>query len=78
MPSGAPGCGSLTTLVVELAPLDPQQRVGWWLYAISVAGVSFYVAGVVRCVAGVVFCVAGVRFCVAGMYPAWQACTLRF
>ena len=40
---GAP----LTTLSTGLAPPDPQQPIGWWLLAISVAGVVFYVAGVV-------------------------------
>mgnify|MGYP001245562662 CR=1 FL=1 len=31
----------------EVAPPDPQQPIGVWLWTISVAGVVFYVAGVV-------------------------------
>ena len=64
MPWGAPGCGSLTTLVVELAPPDPQQPIGCWLWPFSVAGVVFYVTGVVFYVAGVVF--GGQQACPGG------------
>ena len=47
VPQGASECGSLTKLVLELAPPDSQQPIGCWLWAISVAGVVLYVAGVV-------------------------------
>ena len=45
-PWGAPGCALLTNLSTGLAPPDRQQPMGCWLWAISVAGVVFYVAGV--------------------------------
>ena len=48
---GRPGFNGLeptgTNLVTGLAPPDPQQPIDWWLWAISVAGVIFYVAGAV-------------------------------
>ena len=46
-PKGAPGWSCLTKLSDGLAPPDPQQPIGCWIWAISVAGVVFYVAGVV-------------------------------
>ena len=55
MPRGAPGCGLLTELSAGLAPPDPQQPIGSWLWPFSVAGVGFNVAGVEFYVAGVVF-----------------------
>ena len=47
MPRGAPGCGLLTELITGLAPPDPQQPIGCWLWPFSVAGVGFNVAGVI-------------------------------
>ena len=51
---GCPGCGLLTNLLGILAPPNPQQPIGCWLWPFSVAGVGFNVAGVVFYVAGVV------------------------
>ena len=46
LPQGAGVKRSEARLRAGLAP-DPQQPIDWWLWAISVAGVVFYVAGVV-------------------------------
>ena len=53
-PKGAPGVGMSNQLKpiqaklgTGLAPPDPQQPIGYWLWLISVEGVVFYVAGVV-------------------------------
>ena len=65
MPRGVPGCGLLTELSTGLAPPDPQQPIGCWLWPFSVAGVGFNVAGVVFYVAGVVF--GGPQACPEGV-----------
>ena len=42
VPCGVPGCGCLMKLSTGLAPPDPQQPIGCWLWAICVAGVVLY------------------------------------
>ena len=63
-PREAPGGGGNPAFVRGLAPPRPPKLIHWCVWAISVAGVVFYVAGVVFYVAGVAF--GGQQACPGG------------
>ena len=64
VPRGRPQDAAIKGLGTAPGTPRPRKLINWWLWAISVAGVVFYVAGVVFYLAGVAF--GGQQACPGG------------